>query len=192
MPFIFLQKFEFFCKNWLFACECKWEILYRQWGLNTKHWNTEHIRIPNTLEYQTFWGSHFQCFYKVGPLKEDFFSWPNSIIYISFSVAHYILQIACWSSEGSFHVNPNKMAAILFWFLMVLDKMAATLFKTEHHWKTACHWKTEQRVAIGIQNVFGFPAPTVFAFRTFHKDITKFRTYLPQSLSKFTSKLFQG
>ena len=31
------------------------------------------------------------------------------------------------------------MMAILFRFPMVLDKMAAILLKTEHHWKTK-HW----------------------------------------------------
>ena len=44
---------------------------------------------------------------------------------------------------------------------MVLDKMAAILFKTEHCWKTDCHWKTEQRATIGIPNASGIPAPTV-------------------------------
>ena len=36
---------------------------------------------------------------------------------------------------------------------MVLDKIAAILFKTEHH------WKTKQRASIGIPNKFSIPAP---------------------------------
>ena len=37
------------------------------------------------------------------------------------------------------------------------NKKAAILFKTEHH------WKTEQRATIGILNVFGIPALTVYS-----------------------------
>ena len=47
----------------------------------------------------------------------------------------------------------NKMAAILLGFPMVLVKMVAILFKTEHHWKTKRQWKTKQRATIGILNV---------------------------------------
>ena len=36
------------------------------------------------------------------------------------------------------------------------------LFKTEWHWRTEGHWKTKQRSTIGILNMFGIPAPTVF------------------------------
>ena len=44
------------------------------------------------------------------------------------------------------------MAAILCGFLMVLDKMAAILFKAE------CHMKTKQRATIEIPNAFDIPA----------------------------------
>ena len=45
---------------------------------------------------------------------------------------------------------------------LVLNKMAAILLKTEHHWKTDHNWKTEQKATIGIPNAFDIPAPTVF------------------------------
>ena len=48
------------------------------------------------------------------------------------------------------------MAAILLRFHMVWNKMAAILYKTEHH------WETEQMATIGILNAFGIPASTVF------------------------------
>ena len=41
---------------------------------------------------------------------------------------------------------------------MVLGKMAAILFKTEHH------WKTEQKDTIGIPNAFGIQASIVVQF----------------------------
>ena len=49
------------------------------------------------------------------------------------------------------HGNPNNMIAILFGFPMVLDQMAAILFKTEHHWKTKPHWKIEHWATFGAQ-----------------------------------------
>ena len=52
------------------------------------------------------------------------------------------------------------MAAILFGFPMVLDKMAAILYKLE------CHWKTEQMATIGILNVLSFPAPLYLTYAT--------------------------
>ena len=40
--------------------------------------------------------------------------------------------------------NSNKMAAILFWFPVVLDKIATILFKTGQHWKTeGYHWNSK-------------------------------------------------
>ena len=47
------------------------------------------------------------------------------------------------------------MEYLKFRFPMVFDKMAASLFKTEHH------WKTEQRTTIGVPNAFDNPAPAV-------------------------------
>ena len=55
----------------------------------------------------------------------------------------------------------DKIKAILFWFPMVLDRMVAILFKTEHPWKMEHHWNTKQRATIGIQSLFGIPAPIV-------------------------------
>ena len=63
------------------------------------------------------------------------------------------------------------MAAILFRFSMVLDKMAAILFIMERHRKTEHHWKTGQRATIGILNAFGCPAPTAFVFYLDHQPI---------------------
>ena len=39
---------------------------------------------------------------------------------------------------------------------MVLDKMATILFKMKFH------WKTKQMATIGMSNMFGILAPTVF------------------------------
>ena len=56
------------------------------------------------------------------------------------------------------------MEALLFRFPMVSDKMAAILFKTEHHRITECHWKTEQRATIGILKAFVITGATVLMF----------------------------
>ena len=47
-------------------------------------------------------------------------------------------------------LNPNHWKS---------SKMAAILFKTEHHWKTE-----QGATTIGILNAFGIPAPTVKIF----------------------------
>ena len=74
---------------------------------------------------------------------------------------------------GPDHWKSEKMATILFQFPMVLDKMAAILFNTEHCWKTKHHWKTERRATIGIPNPFGIPAPNVVVRILKSKDIQK-------------------
>ena len=40
------------------------------------------------------------------------------------------------------HCESEQMAAFLFGFPIVLDKMANILFKTEHHWKTDSNWNS--------------------------------------------------
>ena len=40
-------------------------------------------------------------------------------------------------------ITMAKVPTILFKFPLVLDKMAAILFKTQHCWKTQHNWKTE-------------------------------------------------
>ena len=63
--------------------------------------------------------------------------------------------------KQNFFIFPAISSAILFGFPTVLEKMAAILFKTEHHWKTECHWKSEQMATIVILHSFNIPAPTV-------------------------------
>ena len=59
------------------------------------------------------------------------------MIILSFDVNERLMIM-----ENRTIVNQNKMAAILFQFPMVFDKMAPILFKTEHYWKIECHWRT--------------------------------------------------
>ena len=72
-----------------------------------------HIKIPNTLGHRTFWSSDFQWFG---------FGMVNHSKSYSFGPDHSKTE-----PLGTIG-NPNKMAAVLFRFPMVLDKMATILF----------------------------------------------------------------
>ena len=57
------------------------------------------------------------------------------------------------------------MSIIWFRILLVLEKNAQHLFKTECHWKTERHWKTKLKAIIRILKVFGIPALTMIWIR---------------------------
>ena len=84
------------------------------------------------LEYQTHWNTdHFEVRISNGSVLE-------------FS------DIAIAKAMVPTMLNPNHWKS---------SKMAAILFKTEHHWKTE-----QGATTIGILNAFGIPAPTVKIF----------------------------
>ena len=62
--------------------------------------------IPTRESRCTFLFVYFLCW----PTQREHLFWPPSMVYISFSGTQYILQIACWAFEGSFHVLSSPPA----------------------------------------------------------------------------------
>ena len=121
------QDRMFFCEhfnlshctgNWLFQFWCTVFICRLSWRLHF----SDHDGIRRWILAGVF-------FLMLALLRRAYR--PPSMVYISFTGTHNILQIACWASEGSFHVL-EKSSSHLKSDLCKYELIC--LFKYDHQW----------------------------------------------------------